>query len=208
MEEEIKEVKTVKENKKIEIIIHLCTAVGTILILIFIYYAMKNNLFTSEEALANFLKGVGIFGPILFLFIQFVQVIIPIVPGGISTAIGVLVFGPVQGFIYNYVGIVLGSIVVFFISRKYGIPLITKMFGKKLIHKYIGWLDKEQKFEKMFALAIFLPIAPDDFLCYLAGVTKISVKKYILIIVLLKPFTIIAYSFSLVYLTKLLTTIF
>ncbi len=197
-----------KENHKVEIIIHCITAVGTILVLLFIYYGMKNNLFTSEEALSGFLNRVGIFGPIIFLFIQFVQVIVPIVPGGVSTAIGVLVFGPVKGFIYNYIGIVLGSIAVFFISRKYGLHLIKAMFGEKLIHKYIGWLDKEQKFEKMFALAIFLPIAPDDFLCYLAGVTKISVKKYILIIVLLKPFTILAYSFSVLYLAKLVSQIF
>lgn len=197
-----------KKNNKVEMIIHGITILGTILVLIFIYYAMKNNLFTSEEALSGFLNSVGVLGPIIFLLIQFVQVIVPIIPGGVSTAIGVLVFGPVQGFIYNYVGIVLGSIAVFFISRRYGIHLVRAMFGEKLIHKYIGWLDKEQKFEKMFALAIFLPIAPDDFLCYLAGITKISVKKYILIIVLLKPFTILAYSFSVLYLVKLVSQIF
>lgn len=197
----------IKAKNNLATVLNIITVIGTIFILIFIYYGMKYNLFTSEEALANFLKKLGIFGPVIFLIIQFVQVIIPIVPGSISTVIGVLVFGPIKGFIYNYIGIVLGSIVAFFISRRYGMNLIKNIFGEKLINKYIGWLDKDKKFEKLFALAIFLPIAPDDFLCYLAGVTKISVKNYILIIVLLKPFTIFAYSFSIVYLTKLITSI-
>ena len=57
-------------------------------------------------------------------------------------------------------------------------------------------------FEKFFALAIFFPVAPDDFLCYLAGVTKMSAKTYIAIIVLLKPFTILMYSAFLVLISN------
>ena len=151
-----------------------------------------------------FLEKSGYFAPILFVIIQIVQVVIPIIPGGISQGVGVLIFGPLWGFIYNYVGIVLGSIIVFFISRKYGMPLIKKMFRKELIDKYIGWINNGKKFEIFFAIAIFLPVAPDDFLCYLAGVTDISIKKYISIILLLKPFTISAYSFILVFVSNLL----
>ena len=83
-------------------------------------------------------------------------------------------------------------------------PLIKKMFRKELIDKYIGWINNGKKFEIFFAIAIFLPVAPDDFLCYLAGVTDISIKKYISIILLLKPFTISAYSFILVFVSNLL----
>lgn len=115
-----------------------------------------------------------------------------------------MVFGPVFGFIYNYISIVIGSIIVFFIARKYGMPLIQKMFEQKLIDKYIGWLNGEKRFEKLFAIAIFMPVAPDDFLCYLAGITKISVKKYIAIIVLLKPFTIFTYSLGLAWVSEYL----
>ena len=150
------------------------------------------------------LEKSGYLAPLIFVIIQIVQVVIPIIPGGISQGVGVLMFGPIWGFVYNYVGICIGSIIVFFIARRYGMPLIKKMFKKELVDKYIGWLDKGKKFDKFFALAIFLPVAPDDFLCYLAGITNISAKKYIMIILLLKPFTISAYSFCLVFLSDLL----
>ncbi len=199
-----------KEDNKnyIKTFMNISTIVGTILICIFFYYALRADLFSSEENLKAFLTECGIFAPIFFIFLQIVQVIIPLIPGGVSIGVGVIIFGPVWGFIYNYVGIVIGSIIVFFIARKYGMPFIKKMFKKELIDKYIGWLNKGKKFEKLFAAAIFFPVSPDDFLCYLAGVTDISAKKYIAIIVLLKPFTIALYSVFLVEIGKLISIFF
>ena len=168
-----------KENNYLRIVINFSTIIGTILLCIFFYYALKAQIFTSEESLRMFLDRFGIFAPLLFIIIQIVQVVIPLIPCSISTGVGVVIFGPLWGFVYNYVGIVIGSIIVFFISRRYGMPLIKKMFKKELIDKYIGWLNSGKKFERFFAAAIFFPVAPDDFLCYLAGVTDISVKKYI-----------------------------
>lgn len=192
------------KDRNFKRVINIISIVGTILMCIFFYFALKEQIFTSEEKMKLFLEKSGYFAPILFVIIQIVQVVIPIIPGGISQGVGVLIFGPLWGFIYNYVGIVLGSIIVFFITRKYGMPLIKKMFRKELIDKYIGWISNGKKFEIFFAIAIFLPVAPDDFLCYLAGVTDISIKKYISIILLLKPFTISAYSFILVFVSNLL----
>lgn len=194
----------VKKNKNLKLFINICTIIGTLLLIFFIYYGIKNGIFSSEEKLSEFLSKVGIWGPIIFIVIQIVQVVIPIIPGGVSCVVGVLVFGPFFGFIYNYVSIIAGSIIVFLISKKYGMPLLRKMFKKELIEKYINWLDKGKKFDKLFAIAIFMPVAPDDFLCYLAGLTKMSLKKYTIILILCKPASILAYSLGLAYLTSFL----
>lgn len=185
-------------------VINIISIIGTILICVFFSYALKEQIFTSEEKMQLFLEQCGILAPLFFVIIQIVQVIVPFIPGGISQGVGVLVFGSFWGFIYNYVGIVIGSIIVFFLSRRYGMELIKKIFKQKLIDKYIEWINNGKKFEIFFAIAIFLPVAPDDFLCYLAGITNISTKKYILIILLLKPFTILMYSFFLVFISKIL----
>ena len=60
--------------------------------------------------------------------------------------------------------------------------------------KYDKWSEEKDRFDKMFALAIFMPVAPDDFLCYLAGTTTMSWKKFIAIILIGKPFVIFLYS--------------
>ena len=196
------------EDKKFKRIINIISIVGTIMVCIFFYFALKEQIFTSEEKMQLLLKKSGYFAPVIFVIIQIVQVVIPIIPGGISQGVGVLIFGPWWGFVYNYIGIVLGSIIAFLIARKYGLSLINKMFKKELVDKYIGWLNKGKKFEAFFALAIFLPVAPDDFLCYFAGVTNISVKKFVAIIILLKPFTISAYSMILVSASNVLLKLF
>ena len=49
-------------------------------------------------------------------------------------------------------------------------------------------------FTGWFALAIFLPVAPDDFLCYLAGTTAMCWSIFALIIFACKPFAIALYS--------------
>ena len=75
-----------------------------------------------------------------------------------------------------------------------------KFFVKEeTYNKYITWLEKGKKFDKFFAAAIFFPCAPDDVLCMIAGLTKMSWKKFSAIILLGKPASIAAYSMALVY---------
>ena len=62
--------------------------------------------------------------------------------------------------------------------------------------KYLKWMENGT-FDKWFALAIFFPAAPDDLLCFLAGVTSMSFKKFLIIILLGKPLSIAAYSLGL-----------
>ena len=74
---------------------------------------------------------------------------------------------------------------------------MAKMFDKKLIDKYENWTEKNDRFTKLFALAIFFPVAPDDFLCYLAGTTKMKLKTFTAVILFGKPLSIAAYSMGL-----------
>ena len=110
---------------------------------------------------------------------------------------GVVLFGPWQGFLYNYVGICAGSLAAFAIARSCGRPLLYRMFPASLIEKYDRWSEEKGRFARWFALLIFLPVAPDDYLCFLAGTTGISWQKYTAILLLCKPFSIALYSLGL-----------
>lgn len=168
-------------------------------------YLWKMGIFSSQEKLKTFIAGFGLIGGLVFVFIQIVQVVVPIIPGGVSCLVGVLLFGGGMGFIYNYVGICIGSIIAFLIAKAYGRPLLEKMFQPSLLEKYESWTQKKHRFAKLFALAIFLPVAPDDFLCYLAGTTNMSLKLFTAIILLGKPCSIAAYSLGLTQIFKLVT---
>ena len=90
-----------------------------------------------------------------------------------------------------------GSVCAFLLARKYGMMFVQNMTGSKFYNKYQHFLEKENQFEKMFALLIFLPVAPDDFLCYLAGVSRMRLTRFTTIILLGKPAAILMYSMGL-----------
>lgn len=162
-------------------------------------YFYNLGVFKDMQSLRGLVGTSTVTGPIIFVLIQILQVVIPIIPGGISTAAGVLIFGPYAGFLYNYIGITVGSLIIFLLARRYGKPFILSLISDHTYTKYSGWLAKEKRFERLFALAIFLPVAPDDALCLMAGLTTISFKRYTLIIFLAKPFSIYLYSLALIY---------
>ncbi|MCH0131568.1 TVP38/TMEM64 family protein [Enterococcus faecium] len=180
-------------------LINFISIIGLGLSIALTIYFINLGVFKDLNALRGLVGDSIILGPIIFVFIQILQVVIPIIPGGISTAAGVLIFGPYAGFIYNYIGISIGSIIIFLLGRRYGKPFILSMISDKTYNKYIGWLDNQNRFEKLFALAIFLPVAPDDALCLMAGLTNMSVKRYTLIILIAKPLSIFLYSMALIY---------
>ena len=184
------------ENRKIRKLINIIMAFATIAALVFLIYGLKTDLLYSQSVLGDFLTKFGIWAPIIFIVFQTVQVVFPILPGGIGLLGGVLIFGPLNGFIYNYIGICLGSIAAFLISKNYGTPILESLFSLKLQKKYMNWA-KNKEFPKFFTIAIFMPIAPDDFLCYLAGTTKMTLKRFTTIILLGKPLAIALYSFGL-----------
>lgn len=177
--------------------ISVCSALSLIACIVFSVYAINRQLFTSQEVLQAYIAGFGAMGVLVFIAFQAVQVVIPILPGGLGCLAGVLLFGPWTGFLYNYIGICAGSLAAFAISRNCGKPILYAIFNEKTIAKYEAWTGSESKFSKWFAIAIFLPVAPDDFLCYLAGTTQMSWRKFTAIILLGKPAAIALYSLGL-----------
>lgn len=178
-------------------LINLSSIIGILATIALLIYGYQAGIFSSAEQLSYMISQAGIWGPLIFIFIQIVQCVIPIIPGGLSCVAGIILFGPFYGFIYNYIGILLGSLINFILARHYGKPLIETIVSKKTYNKYISWLDRGKHFDKLFALAIFIPVAPDDFLCMLAGLTKMTYKKFITIIVLGKPASLLVYSLGL-----------
>lgn len=141
------------------------------------YWAYKNQLFTSTEALNQFLSSMGSAAPFGFIVIQIIQTVIPIIPGAITVPMGAIIFGPVYGLFLNVFAIIIGSILNFVLAKKYGQPFVERIIGEKKFARTVSWLDKDDKFEKWFTYAMFFPFSPDDILCYIAGLSKMSFKN-------------------------------
>ena len=194
-------------QKRTEILrttLNVTTIAGFILIGILLFYGFRMGIFASPEVLQTFLLNFGFWAPIVFVAIQAVQVVIPILPGGIGCVAGVIAFGPIWGFIYNYIGICAGSIIAFLLARKYGRTFVQAVTNEKQFTKYENWMERGNKFDWLFGIAIFLPVAPDDLLCYLAGLTKMKLRRFTWIILLGKPLALWLYSMGVTSIITLL----
>lgn len=180
-------------------IINILTIVSIVAIVAVTIYWYQLGILTDQAKMKTYISNKTISGPLIFVLIQIVQVVIPIIPGGISLVAGVVFFGPWWGFVFNYVGIVLGSIINFWLARRFGRDFIIHVVSEKTYNKYISKTENQKKFNWFFALCIVAPVAPDDLLCLLAGLTKMTWKTFLGIVVLLKPWTILAYSMGVLY---------
>lgn len=183
-----------KRTEVLRAALNAATVIGLLLVLIFLFMGCRLGIFGSPEKLRSFLLNFGLWAPAVFVFIQAVQVIVPILPGNIGCVAGVIAFGPGMGFVYNYIGICAGSVIAFLLARKYGRAFVQAVTNEKQFMKYENWLEKGNKFDWLFGIAIFLPVAPDDLLCYLAGLTKMRLRRFVWIILLGKPLALWLYS--------------
>lgn len=75
-----------------------------------------------------------------------------------------------------------GFLYCFWNSKKSGKTGAVQDVSREMIEKYLTWTELKGRFLKLFTLAIFLPVAPDDFLCYLAGTTNMTWKQFVTVI--------------------------
>lgn len=197
-----------KRTKFIQDFLKYSSIVGLIVTVALIIWGIKVGIFTDQQVLADFLTACGIWAPLVFTLIQAVQVIVPIIPGSIGCVAAILFFGDVMGFVYNFIGIIAGSIVVFLLSKKFGYPLVRAIASKKDWDKYIKFLDDPKKFDLIFIITSAVPFTPADFLCYLAGLSSMSFLKYLIIICLAKPATILIYTYSLDFIFQFVLGLF
>lgn len=179
-------------NKRIKIWV----LAGFIIILLILTKQFFNQKFDSVESLQNYMKDFGIAAPLMLTVFQAFQVVVPVLPGYLGCAAGAVAFGSMTGFWCNYIGISLGSVIAYFLARKYGMDIVLAMFPAKQYEEWSRRVEKSKSYERFLFVATLLPLFPDDFLCYFSGLIKMNSKKFIWIIVLGKPWCILAYSIA------------
>ena len=84
-----------------------------VLLLIWLVKSFLDGNFNSIESFQDYIQGFGIFGPLILIFVQLSQVVLPILPAVVGYAAGSLLFGWLGGFLCNYIGIIAGGRMIF-----------------------------------------------------------------------------------------------
>lgn len=148
----------------------------------------------DKEQFENFLERSGKWMAAVFIALQFLQVVILPIPSTVTVVAGAALFGPFLGSVYSLIGIVLGSLVAFLVGRYAGCRVVAWMIGKDTLDK---WLKKIKGKDKLLLSAMFLlPVFPDDVLCFVAGISSMSLPLFLGIILVSRVLAIFTTSYS------------
>ncbi|MFA6308199.1 MAG: VTT domain-containing protein [Clostridia bacterium] len=181
-----------KKKKSIIInIIILSVIFAAILFVSLKYLPQISKLVSEPKKFRDYLLTFGNNSVFVFIGIQALQVIIAAIPGEFVQIAGGYVYGTFLGTIYSFVGIFIGTVIVFGMIRLFGYSLIKVFISKKSIKKY-DFILNSPKSEFVMLFLFLLPAIPKDIVTYLAGLTPIKPLKFFAIAMLGRLPTLVA----------------
>lgn len=171
---------TLKLNKKDIIKFVILTVFLTSMIVCGIIFYPKIKEYISFENVRGFVEKNKFLSFFVFILLQIFQVVIFVIPGDVINATGGFVFNIFIGFLLSFIGVVLGSIIAFYISRILGYNFVNKFVKKEKLDKIVSFFESNTGFISLFIFCN-LPFVPKDVLMYGAGLTPLKAKKTLFI---------------------------
>ncbi len=161
-----------------------------------LYFLKTCGILEKVDSVEDFREYVSTFKNAVFIFIllQFSQVVFLPIPAFITVGAGVLLFGPFWGAVYSYIGIVIGSIVAYFIGRIFGVKVASWLVGKDNLKKGLKTIKGKDKI--ILTFMFLFPLFPDDILCFVAGITTIKPLFFIVMILITRLISIFVSTYS------------
>lgn len=157
-----------------------------LLIAIYVIWDLLNNgpltsFLNNKDTIISWVEGHGFLGPLAFIFLQVLQIVLAPIPGQIVGGVGGFLFSW-WGVLWTCIGTAIGGFIVFWLSRKFGRPLVEKIVKKDSLDKFDFIFNNNTSF--ILFVIFLIPGLPDDIICYLAGLTNISLKKLVTLFVI------------------------
>lgn len=154
--------------------------IGLLLVLAFLFRDHLLPVFRDRESIRAWIESRGAWGEAAFIGLQFIQVVVFIIPGEIVQVAGGYVYGFWKGGLLSLLGILAGSVANFYVGRALGRPFVEAVFKK----------DRVASIEKVtisgrgaagFFLLFAIPGIPKDALCYVAGISRLGILAFLAI---------------------------
>jgi len=132
---------------------------------------IKNYL--TADALGRFLDTAGFWGPLIYMIIYALGVCL-FLPGTLLTGLGAVLFGAYWGFLYVWIGAMIGACAAFYIGRTLGRDFAASLVGDRL-KKYDDAIERNGFAVVLYLRLIYFPFTPMNFGM---GLTKVNFRDY------------------------------
>ena len=163
---------TVNNRKKalVKALILVTFIIGAILLVRFT--PVKQYL--TPETLGQYLDMSGFWGPIIFILIYAAGICL-FIPGTLLTALGAAIFGAYWGFVWVWVGAMIGAGAAFIIGRTLGREFAASLIGDKL-KKYDNAIERNGFATVLYLRLVYFPFTAMNFGM---GLTKVRFWDYV-----------------------------
>ena len=180
-------------------IITISITIAIIGVLVALYFLLGlNKYFTDAEFIKEEIESYGNFGKFIYVVINFLQTtLIPIT--NIPTIFaGTYVYGPLDAANLAIIGVLVGSVVSFYIGRIFGTKLLIWILGEQKLNKYLEMMKGRENV--VFFLTMLLPGFPDDIICMVAGITPMRFRFFAITLLITRtlPIYLTAYGASVI----------
>ncbi|MDO4566710.1 MAG: VTT domain-containing protein [Oscillospiraceae bacterium] len=125
-------------------------------------------------------ESAGFWGLLAVFGVQVLQVFIAFIPGEPVEILAGALYGTLGGFFLCAAGCALASSVIFLITKRFGKSLLYKLFGEETIESW-SWLHSDSRRDLVVFIVFFIPGTPKDLLTYVAGITPMSLGRFLAI---------------------------
>lgn len=184
-------------KKRAIITISITIAIIGVLVALYFLLGLKKY-FTDAEFIKEEIESYGNFGKFIYVVINFLQTtLIPIT--NIPTIFaGTYVYGPLDAANLAIIGVLVGSVVSFYIGRIFGTKLLIWILGEQKLNKYLEMMKGRENV--VFFLTMLLPGFPDDIICMVAGITPMRFRFFAITLLITRtlPIYLTAYGASVI----------
>ncbi len=139
----------------------------------------------SPQGMQDYIQQFAPYSHAVFFLLQLISVILAPIPSNLTTVAGGLLFGCWTSFLITTAAVILGSAIVFQLSRNLGQSFAQRFISGKSWDRY-GEIIRRKRDVFLF-LAFLFPFFPDDLLCIMAGLTDVSFRRFLLLVILGRP---------------------
>ncbi len=167
-------------RRRIVTVLSLCVIIALFGWLTWVLARQLKQIGGTPEDFKSFIDSFGFVGVLVGFGIQFLQVVIALIPGEI-VEIGLGgAFGAVQGTILCMLGVAAASAVVFLAVKRFGVRLIELFFPREKIDS-LRFINSEKKLKRIVFILFFIPGTPKDLLTYFVGLTRMKLSEFLTI---------------------------
>ncbi len=137
------------------------------------------RLLTDRTAVQAWVQDCGPWAPLASVLLNAAQVLLAPLPGQTVGVVNGYLYGTWLGTLYSLLGVELGTALALGLARGFGRPLVARLIGQAQLERWDAIAQRQGA--AFFLLVFLLPFLPDDVLCFVAGMSPLSIPYLLLL---------------------------